>query len=249
LVGFVMDKDFILSEINRTATENDGKPLGMGRFFAETGIHRRDWLGRYWARWSEALQEADLEPNAFGAEGLSEAELLLKLAKLTRKLGRIPAKAEIMLEHRLNGRIPNPTVYQRRFGDKRTEVSLLRTFCIERVGYEDVASLCDAYLGSRNIRADTASGTDGKEEQLGFVYLIKMGRYYKIGKTNSVGRRERELAIQLPEASRRVHQISTDDPSGIETYWHNRFRDRRANGEFFALTQADVAAFKRRKFM
>jgi hypothetical protein len=30
-----------------------------------------------------------------------------------------------------------------------------------------------------------------------------VGRFYKIGRTNALGRRQRELAIQLPEAFRR----------------------------------------------
>jgi hypothetical protein len=76
---------------------------------------------------------------------------------------------------------------------------------------------------------------------------LKSGRYFKIGRTNSSGRRERELAIQLPEKAQRIHIIQTDDPIGIEGYWHQRFADRRQNGEWFELTTDDVRAFKRRR--
>jgi hypothetical protein len=78
---------------------------------------------------------------------------------------------------------------------------------------------------------------------------MKAGRFYKIGRTNALGRRERELAIQLPEAAKVIHSIKTDDPVGIEEYWHRRFQDRRKNGEWFELTAQDLAAFRRRKFM
>lgn len=80
--------------------------------------------------------------------------------------------------------------------------------------------------------------------------MIKSGRYYKIGKTNAIGCREYELAIQLPEKARTVHVIRTiDDASGIEAYWHRRFDAKRTNGEWFDLAAADVQAFKRRKLM
>lgn len=83
----------------------------------------------------------------------------------------------------------------------------------------------------------------------GHVYLLRSGKHYKIGRSNAVGRRERELAIQLPQKGTILHKIATDDPAGIESYWHRRFESRRGNGEWFSLTAEDVAAFRRRKYM
>jgi len=84
--------------------------------------------------------------------------------------------------------------------------------------------------------------------QDGFVYLIKSGRYYKIGMTNDLHRRAREISIELPERSETIHSITTDDPSGIEAYWHKRFASKRVNGEWFSLSPSDIKTFRRRKF-
>jgi hypothetical protein len=106
-------------------------------------------------------------------------------------------------------------------------------------------------MAAKTSDAENAEGipTEAAACEFGYVYLMKAGRFYKIGRTNALGRRERELAIQLPEAAKVVHSIKTDDPAGIEEYWHRRFDDRRKNGEWFELTVQDLAAFRRRKFM
>ena len=98
-------------------------------------------------------------------------------------------------------------------------------------------------------RAEHAEALGPVSEEFGEVYLLKSGKFYKIGRTNAAGRRERELAIQLPEKATTVHVIRTDDPAGIEDYWHRRFASKRNNGEWFELTAADVTAFRRRRFM
>lgn len=91
--------------------------------------------------------------------------------------------------------------------------------------------------------ADTEDGRD----TVGYVYLFKHGtrREYKIGRTNNPLRREGEIGIQLPEKLEPIHSIKTDDPAGVEAYWHTRFASRRMEGEWFALTAQDVRAFKR----
>jgi hypothetical protein len=76
---------------------------------------------------------------------------------------------------------------------------------------------------------------------------MKSGAHYKIGRTNSVGRRAYELAIQLPERLELLHPFETDDPVGIERYRHARFAEKRANGEWFKLTAADACARLRRR--
>ena len=42
-----------------------------------------------------------------------------------------------------------------------------------------------------------------------------------------------------------IHSIKTNDPSGIEAYWHKRFEAKRMQGEWFNLSSADIKAFKR----
>jgi hypothetical protein len=79
--------------------------------------------------------------------------------------------------------------------------------------------------------------------------LIKHGSRseYKIGRTSNPIRREGEMRLQLPERVKPVHYIETDDPAGVETYWHTRFATKRKEGEWFALSPDDVRAFKKWK--
>lgn len=161
---------------------------------------------------------------------------------------RIPAISDLKLKAHQDDTFPGEKTF-RRFKTKDQLVSRLADFCRTDAGWQDVLAMCDGYKPT--VRVYTAElPADGKQsDDTEFVYLMRSGRYFKIGKTNAAGRRERELAIQLPEKLATVHVIRTDDPAGIEDYWHRRFADKRKNGEWFDLTAADVAAFKRRKFM
>jgi hypothetical protein len=236
-----MTKQHILAEIRRAAARNGGAPLGRERFERETGIKESAWLGKFWASWGDAVREAGFEVNQWNA-AYPEEHLLGSYAALIRELGRVPTTPQMRMKRRADATFPNDKVFAR-FGDKPALLVRVRRFCEDHPEFADVLRI----IGPDSPELNPASSR--QVVPVGFVYLTRFGRHFKIGKTNAVGRRERELAIQLPEKSRTVHVIETDDPEGIEAYWHRRFAAKRGNGEWFALDATDVASFKRRRFM
>ena len=174
-----------------------------------------------------------------------EEFLIESYIRLIRELGRFPVLRELRLKRRADSSFPS-TGSLNRFGSKATTASRIIKLCRARGGYDDVIKLCETFATEPAARAEAKADA---EPEFGFVYLLKSGRHYKIGRSDSAGRREYELAIQLPEKATKIHEIRTDDPPGIEAYWHNRFEAKRRGGEWFDLDASDVNAFKRRKFM
>ena len=240
-----MEKQFILDEIKRTTRENGGQPLGTARFFKQTGIKESDW-DKHWNRWGDAVREAGFEPNILQSAYADEV-LFEKLISLIRELGHFPVKNELRRKAREDSTFPNEKVFARLAGGLGPKLATkVRAFCESDTGYDDVLAVVPEILQWQRFNGETS---DTGEQNFGFVYLLKSRRYYKIGRSNAAGRREYELAIQLPERTKLVHQSRTDDPVGIEEYWHKRFAKKHKNGEWFDLSASDVKDFTRRKFM
>jgi hypothetical protein len=244
-----MDKDWIISEIKRTASENGGVALGKERFAKITGIKYLEWWGKFWRTWGEALKEAGFLENKFNS-AYDQDFLVAHLAKLTQTIGRFPAAVDLRLARRNDDAFPNHNTFDR-LGPKSTEVAYVRKYATEHEEFADILEFLpqvESEIETLPKRIDTNTKT--KE---GFVYLgmlkIETKKRYKIGKTNLVERRHSELSLQLPEKLELVHYIKTDDMSGIETYWHKRFADKNTNGEWFDLSSDEVRSFKQRKFM
>ncbi|HEV8675027.1 MAG TPA: GIY-YIG nuclease family protein [Methylomirabilota bacterium] len=238
-----MIKERILQEIHRTAQQNGGKPLGFRTFEREMGIRVADWFGKIWKTWGDAVREAGFVANPL-QDRIGDEELLSLYVALARELGRVPVKGDLRLKKRADPSFPSDRVFDR-FGSKRKLNALARQYCTARPDFQATAALFpDAALPNEI----SALSKEPAIPPSGFVYLLRSGRYYKVGRTNAAGRREYELAIQLPEPAKLVHRIATDDPEGIEGYWHQRFAAKRMRGEWFKFDASDIAAFKRRRF-
>lgn len=237
-------KDEILLAIKREAAANDGVPLGKRRFEVVSGIRESQWSGRYWARWNDALAEAGFEPNAWNSPASTEEELLAKLATLAKLLGHYPVSSERKLHRNKDETFPWPNTFEERLGNRESQLAKLRDFALVHEEFSEVYDMVTPLMPTTTTVPTTKQLALGV---IGSVYLMRSGIHHKIGRSNHVGRRSYEVALQLPEKLEIVHEIETDDPEGIERYWHERFSAKRANGEWFNLTDADVAVFRRRK--
>jgi hypothetical protein len=77
----------------------------------------------------------------------------------------------------------------------------------------------------------------------GVIYLIGGGGYHKIGLTTNIEARHKDIGTKLPFQTEVIHTIRTSDIYRLERHWHNRFAGKRAEGEWFILTDEDVAEF------
>ncbi len=242
-----MDKDFIISEIRRLAAENGGVPPGMRALAKQTGIKTTDWRGKHWARWNDAVAEAGFQGRSLNT-AYDRDFVAGKLVALVRELGRWPSLSDIMLKSHNDEQFPHYNTFESHLGKQSERAEVIVSYCQDLGGLDDVVEICRPHVNETK-NADIVEAPSGPEGTLGYVYLMKSGKYYKIGRTNSPDRRQYEIGIQLPEELVRVHSIETDDPSGIEAYWHKRFEDKRVKGEWFDLGPDDVRVFRRRKFM
>lgn len=101
--------------------------------------------------------------------------------------------------------------------------------------------------------ADKALSTlleEHRREQLrsqidGYVYLLKSGPAYKIGRARQVDARIKQISPVLPYPVEIVHTIPSNNVVRAEAHFHKMFASKRLNGEWFDLSDQDVFALRR----
>lgn len=230
-------KQDIIAKLKDIAAR-DGKAPGRQRFEAVTGIKPHVWRGRLWRQWSDALAEAGLSGNALQG-AFEDEDLLRSVFAVAKEVGRFPTTGDIDYMLRREPGAPSPKTIFARW--RMEELSARLAEYADQKGEREVANYASAYVPVRRDQEDEGDSA----APVGHVYMQRHGRDYKIGRTSSLNKRGRQIQLELPQEVELVHSILTDDPPGVEAYWHNRFADKRTRGEWFKLTKADIAAFRR----
>lgn len=166
---------------------------------------------------------------------------------LIREIGVFPIYGQILVKKKRDNKFPSYYALSRGLGKKVELAAKVIAYCRKNSGYDDIIAICEpiAITDSRDENEEAESDS----VDFGYVYLMKSGRYYTIGKANHAGRRSYEHQRKLPEKIKTIHTIQTDDPFGVESYWHNRFKEKRTetDGSWYDLDANDIKAFKRWK--
>lgn len=187
-----------------------------------------------------------MEPNTLQGP-IDQQAVIRRLIELTRDLGHVPTSNELRRARARDRSFPSSGVFER-LGSKDERIVKALDLCRELPEYRDVGRILEAYVSQITAELSAPSGPDSGAVSYGFVYLARGHRgEYKIGRTNLVDRRIAEVGATSSVELTLIHEIKTDDPAGVEAYWHRRFAESRMRGEWFRLSSKDVAAFRRWK--
>jgi hypothetical protein len=90
-----------------------------------------------------------------------------------------------------------------------------------------------AYLESLSSASEVSTS--------GYVYLLGSPEgYCKIGRTINLNSRLHSIGLQLPFKVELLHTIKVSDPVKAERFLHLKFKDCRANGEWFLLSVEQI---------
>lgn len=189
------------------------------------------------------MAAANVPAAAFFKPKTDENRVVTAFVNLAARLGRWPTENHQTVERQRDNSFPSLKVV-RRLSRSGALANLVAAHCANNPSLAHVGA-----MAAEKLAEPVSSPTAVRAHIEGYVYLMKTGRRYKIGHTTSPSRRHREVRLDLPEPTDLVHTIPTDDPPGIEEYWHRRFKGKRIRDtEFFELDRADVIAFQARKY-
>lgn len=112
------------------------------------------------------------------------------------------------------------------------------------IGYDECQEAEDFYQAKEAAR-QSKKIRQQRVETPGFIYLLKSGVFYKIGKTTDLKKRFHQIKLQLPFSVELVRSCKVPDMNEMESHYHGAFSEQRRNGEWFELTDRQIQQFIR----
>jgi hypothetical protein len=246
------EKDEIINKLLRYSREIGDRTPGEHKFYeyAEIGIYDLHKLG--WSNYRELVLDAGLTPNKFDKTKYSHEQLCRLFINVIREKGKWPTRGELEVKHYQESNFPDAGTFYNKLGLTLTGdlARKILEYVGDKRGYKDIVDICNTFL-ENNVTQEASSFISN----VGYVYLLKStlrnATAYKIGHAKDIKNRVKQLR-QPSNEEILIHQIKTDDPIGVEKYWHDRFESKRLypykfKDEWFKLKPSDVKAFKRWK--
>src|SRR5690606_19660406 len=123
--------------------------------------------------------------------------ILESIAGFARKLQRLPTHTELRMQRRLDPHFPVHSTISNHFRSKADLAVALLDLSATNPEWADLAE----FVESPGLPQTPAA----KPRSEGSVYLLKSGQFYKIGRSDDIERRFREVKIALPEQVTLVH--------------------------------------------
>jgi hypothetical protein len=185
-------REHILSEVRRIAIETGNVP-GWTAFSRATGISENQWRGKFWARWGDVLKDAGYGPNEW-TQKLETSQILLIIIDACRHYRKFPTNSELDLYRQINTTLPGLNTIRRHFGSQSGMIIALTKLVMEDEIFADIIPMLP---NIPEVIAEKSSNPYKASE--GFVYLIKSGDFYKIGRSDDIERRIKEIRTALPD--------------------------------------------------
>lgn len=129
-------------------------------------------------------------------------------------------------------------------GLSKESISSMWPYLYERRCITQVSNGLHAlFLPEREEKYEVVRSESGGEREAspGTVYLLKSGKYYKIGLTRQrIESRVKQLQRGVPYTIEIVRTHIVNDPEATEGHLHARLADRRKAGEWFDLVRDDI---------
>ncbi len=241
-----MIKEEVVKVLQKAAKEY-GKTPGEKVFYESSNLNIYILHRLGWENYGELCDDAGIPRNKFDNTQYTKDQLHELFIGAIREKGKWPSRSFLDVKTFKDDSFPGSATFYKALGQVKNgdlPRSILK-YVEDKPVFDDVVDICNKTLEEYS---GEGKNTEARRADGGWVYLYKHGQYnqFKIGKTNDLLRRGREITIKLPEKCTLIHSIKTVDMSGVETYWLNRFRKtaEELNGEWFKLSRDDIREFR-----